>query len=169
MKKLLIIIGVTVGLNTSTVAGPIHEAAKTGDIVEVKSLISLGANVDHRDTSVNGSTPLWHAIEGNRFEIADFLVSVGANVNVKRLNDGKTPLFMAVQRDVRYVNLLINNGANVDERDRFGTTPVHYGNGIELLINNGANVNNQNNLGINPLMSRVGNPKAITALLLSAP
>jgi len=36
MKKLLIIIGVTVGLNTSIVAGPIHDAAMAGDIEEIK-------------------------------------------------------------------------------------------------------------------------------------
>jgi hypothetical protein len=37
MKKLLIIIGVTIGLNASIVAGPIHDAARDVDIECVKN------------------------------------------------------------------------------------------------------------------------------------
>ena len=53
MKKLLIIIGVTVGLNTSIVAGPIHEWAIKGNIEQIKSLINIGVGVDHKDEGGN--------------------------------------------------------------------------------------------------------------------
>lgn len=81
MKKLLIIIWVTFGLNTSIIAGPIHDAAGAKDLDEIKSLIEIGVSVDHRDK--NDLTALMISIAQNDFETADFLVSVGADVNAK--------------------------------------------------------------------------------------
>ena len=80
-EKLLIIIWVTFGLNTSIIAGPIHDAAGAKDLDEIKSLIEIGVSVDHRDK--NDLTALMISIAQNDFETADFLVSVGADVNAK--------------------------------------------------------------------------------------
>ena len=139
MKKLLIIIGVTIGLNTSIVAGPIHKAVKSGNIEEVKSLIKIGVSVDHRDE--NGMTALSYAVmpSWRSYEIADLLISLGANVNAEN-NSGHTPIFYT------------DNGLDFEQP-------------LNLLIANGANVNHQAKNGITPLMNFTTNPEALLVLI----
>jgi ankyrin repeat protein len=155
MKKLLIIIGVTVGLNTSVVAGPIHDAAKSGDIDEIKSLLNIGVSVDHKHN--NGATALHVSVYRSNFEVADFLISVGANVNAED-DFGRTPLMGA--RNVQVASLLINNGAEVGIKDLDGDTAIHrladppsdsVASVLELLIASGADVNETNIYGKTPL------------------
>ena len=155
MKKLLIIIGVTIGLNTSIIAGPIHDAAQNGEIDEIKSLINIGVSVDHKDN--NGATALHVSVRRSNFEVADFLISVGANVNAED-DFGRTPLMSA--REVRVASLLINNGAEVGIKDLDGDTAIHRlaewaGKStspvLKLLIASGADVNETNILGRTPM------------------
>ena len=72
--------------------GPLHEAAKKGNIDRVKRLIEEGANVDERDE--NNDTPLFIAVGQGHKEVAEILIFKGADVNAvdKR---GRTPLDLA--------------------------------------------------------------------------
>ena len=86
--------------------------------------------------------PLLHnAAYHGRKEIAEFLISKGANLNVKTRQDGSTPLHLAVRprggsdnKTVEIVELLIANGAdlnakrniNVNGKDRLGLTPLDH-------------------------------------------
>ena len=45
MKKLILTLGIIAGLN-SLYAAPIHDAARTGDLEKIKSLINSGVDVD---------------------------------------------------------------------------------------------------------------------------
>jgi ankyrin repeat protein len=155
MKKLLIIIGVIVGLNTSIVAGPIHDAASNGDIDEIKSLLNIGVSVDHKDKY--GRTALMVSIVSGHFETADFLISVGANVSHQDKR-GRTPLMSA--REVQIASLLINNGAEVGKKDFEGDTAMHrlanfqsdsLAPVLNLLIASGADVNETNIYGRTPM------------------
>ncbi len=159
MKKLLIIIGVTIGLNTSVVAGPIHEAAKIGDIEEIKSLISIGVSVDHKSTNPSwaGATALFFSIAYNKFEVADYLISIGADVNAELSSGGDTPLFNVLNSErLQYLHLLIDNGADVNHQNKFGDTPIFHQSvtpqSVNVLILNGADINHQNKRGQTPLM-----------------
>ena len=53
MKKLLII-GVTIGLTIRTFAGPIHDAASSGDIKSVQEELDKGVDVNAKKISENG-------------------------------------------------------------------------------------------------------------------
>jgi ankyrin repeat protein len=70
------------------------------------------------------------------------------------------------------MELLINNGANINARNRSGMTPLHAAalmgqyKAVELLVNKGADVNAKNNEGITPLQiaSRKGYQSIVTLL-----
>ncbi|MFQ5937799.1 MAG: ankyrin repeat domain-containing protein [Acidiferrobacterales bacterium] len=73
-------------------ADPLHDAARKGDLDQVKQLIAAGANVNAKDK--NGITPLHSAAVGNHREVAQALIASGADVNSKT-NNGMAPLHLA--------------------------------------------------------------------------
>lgn len=73
--------------------GLLHQAAKKGNLDEVRRLIEDGANVNVKDE--NSDTPLYIAVGQGHKEIAELLISKGADVNVV-CTLGYTPLHWAV-------------------------------------------------------------------------
>jgi len=155
MKKLLIIIGVTIGLTIRTFAGPIHDAAKNGDLFGVQAELDRGVDVDIKGS--HEETPLhWAAGDGHK-EIVELLVNNGADVNAKN-KWGGTPLHWApVGGNKEVVEFLIEKGANVNEKRTDGMTPLwvavskSYKEIIWLLIDKGADINVKDNEGNSPL------------------
>ena len=101
-------------------AAPIHDAAKKGDVAEVRRLLDEGTDANAKDD--DGSTPLSLAIrETNGYDIAfiKLLLERGADVNIQDKR-GNTALFWCVgkygdgQREV--FDLLMQKGATVDNR-----------------------------------------------------
>ncbi|MGX3011388.1 ankyrin repeat domain-containing protein [Helicobacter sp. 23-1044] len=115
-------------------------AAVVGDLNEVKSLISKGADVNMKDEF--GGTVLMKASMYGHFEIVKFLVSKGANVNAKDGILGFTALMSAsIEGHFEVVKFLVKNGANVNAKDMFSETALSYTENSEIkqfLINNGA-------------------------------
>ena len=145
MIKYLFYAFVLVSLASHGVAGPLHDAVKRGDLVQVKLLIAQGEDVNNRD-DVLGS-PLHQAAILGDGDMARLLVSKGADVNVDHSILG-TPLNVAaLEGNETVASVLITNGADVDARLIVGTTPLHaaasggHMDVIELLVANGANVN----------------------------
>ncbi len=103
------------------------DAARTGNFYEVKRLILKGANVN-----VKGKwnwTPLIYAAANpsNYKSICRLLILKGANVNVKGSKDGLTALMLAALNGHSIiVRLLMDNGANVNARDKNGYTALTY-------------------------------------------
>jgi len=87
----------------------IHEAAAGGDIEQIKSLISGGADVNAKDN--NGSTPLHYAVILANMDVIKLLISNGADVNAKD-KEGRTPLSWAKDlENNELVDLLRKHGA----------------------------------------------------------
>lgn len=101
-------------------AAPIHDAAKKGDVGEVRRLLDEGADVNIKNDG--GSTPLESAMladKGYNIEVVKLLLEHGADVNIRDMWGGtafscclRNP--GAVQREV--FDLLIQKGAIVDNR-----------------------------------------------------
>ena len=97
-----------------TNADPLNEAAKQGNLKEVKRLISKGANIEAKDAS--SATPLYNAVDKGNKDVVEFLISKGANINAN-CTDGFTPLHRATVLfggDKEMVKFLLSHGANVN-------------------------------------------------------
>ena len=82
----------------------------------------------------------------------------GVNANVKNSASGApTLLLAALNSQTEVIKLLIAEGADLDGKDKFGNTSLHYASQhgskgiVELLISNKANVNMKNKGGETPL------------------
>ena len=93
----------------------LHYAVVSGNIEQVKSLISNGVDIN-TNNQLNW-TPLHAAVRNNRIEIVKFLLESGANVDAVEPR-GQTALHFAVESGQKeVVQLLIEKGANLDITD----------------------------------------------------
>ncbi|KAL2766810.1 transient receptor potential cation channel subfamily A member 1 [Daubentonia madagascariensis] len=105
----------------------LHFAATQGATEIVKLMIS----------SYSGSTDIINAVDGNHetllhraslfdhHELADYLISVGADINSID-SEGRSPLILATaSASWNIVNLLLSKGARVDIKDHFGRNFLH--------------------------------------------
>jgi putative aminopeptidase FrvX len=102
---------------------PLQEAAVTNDIGMVKSLIEKGADVDARE-GIFLRTALQRAAAVGNKEVAELLLSYGANPNA-RDSGGLSALHYAATNDHKeMVELLIAKGADVNAKDASANTPL---------------------------------------------
>uniref|UniRef100_A0A8C7FXS3 Ankyrin repeat domain 52a n=1 Tax=Oncorhynchus kisutch TaxID=8019 RepID=A0A8C7FXS3_ONCKI len=144
----------------------LHHAAQSGymecfpilswvNIMDVlKLLVSRSADKGCKDKQ--GYTPLHAAAASGHIDIVKYLLRLGLD---EPNAFGNTALHVACYTGQEAVaNELVNQGANVNQPNRSGYTPLHLAavstNGalcLELLVNNGADVNQQSNAGKSPL------------------
>ena len=99
------------------------EAARTGNIEAVKQHIAAGADVNAKVKF--GWAPLHIATMYGHKEIAELLISSGADLNAKCNNDGWIPLQYAAQKGQKEIaELLISKGADVNAKNKNGHTPL---------------------------------------------
>jgi beta-lactamase regulating signal transducer with metallopeptidase domain len=134
----------------------LHQAAAYGDIEQVKSLVSKGADLSVKDE--DGNTALHHAVINGHKEIVRFLHAKDADVNEGRKN-GFTPLGDAARNGYKdIVETLIAKGVNVNiPQGKDQWTPLHgaadqgFVEVARLLLAQGADVNIKGAKGETPL------------------
>ena len=143
-------------VTSTSLAGPLHDAAAIGDLDRVKHLIARGVDVNAKDPT--RLTALDYATFMDHRSVVETLIAAGADVNVREDAYGLTPLHMAAKLGHRSLaELLIANGADIEARADDGVTPLQWAAlmGLkplaELLIAKGANVNVKDRAGATPL------------------
>ncbi|SDZ43165.1 ankyrin repeat domain-containing protein [Bacillus sp. 166amftsu] len=125
----------------------ITNAAMNGDMPTIQEI--LNENPDLVNTfSQDGWTPLHLASYFGKEEAARLLLSLGADIHARAKNSNENmPLHAAVaNKQVKLVELLIKNGADINAKQSGGWTSLHeaalLGNTeiVELLIKEGANI-----------------------------
>ncbi|RSL87145.1 hypothetical protein CDV31_016307 [Fusarium ambrosium] len=101
----------------------LHIAAGDGYSSIVKMLVENGADVDAK---VHGWTPMLLAAKAWRFQIPDYLIERGANVNATDYH-GRRALHWAAQHGaVTLARLLLQRGADIEAKDRWGKTAFQW-------------------------------------------
>ena len=100
--------------------------------------------------SINGFTPLQTAILLNQESNSLQLINGNHNVNALIRDERKISclhLAVMITESIKIVEALINKGANIESKDRFGKTPLHYAVEtkklaiVQALLKHGANAN----------------------------
>lgn len=105
----------------------LHDAAGAGNVLAVKMLLEAGLKVNRRD--YNGGTALHEALGRRLYDTVPLLLDAGADVSIRKL--GSEPLHVAIKAGkdgdecVGVVELLLDNGADIDAQDGNLRTPLH--------------------------------------------
>ena len=92
----------------------------------VRLLLDNGADVNIRDDSLSGPTPLLCALRNNMPSLVIPMVVRGAKLDVADV-DGKTPLHHAMNMgDEKAILLMLTMGAPTSVKDKWGHTPLDY-------------------------------------------
>ncbi|MDE0506064.1 MAG: ankyrin repeat domain-containing protein, partial [Candidatus Poribacteria bacterium] len=101
---------------------------------------------------------IWSAAAAGDVESLNMHLAKGANVHIRDKAFGVTPLTSAALfGKTETAELLIKNGADVNQKNRDGGTALHgaaflgHADTARLLLNNGADVNAENYEGVTPL------------------
>jgi ankyrin repeat protein/Tfp pilus assembly protein PilF len=165
----------TTGKNTHNIAKisstkytDIFDAIRNGALEDVMYFIEQ-KKVDVNTKNIDGVSLLHMAAGHGMAEIAEVLISNGANVNAK-MDNGFTPLFVAI--NVGVAKVLISAGADINAKNSVGSTPLFGAARIgmaeiaEVLISNGANVSAKMDEGFTPLF--VASNADVAKVLISA-
>lgn len=145
-------------VNAKSAAGetPLHAAVYYSDLAELLLAKKADPNVRNKD----GQTPLYAAIHAHRGWGVGLLVNTyKADVNLGD-NRGTTPLGEAASRGLpEVVEILLNNGAEMDAKGYLGKTPLSWAalagstNVVNILLARHADANSRDDEGKTPLHS----------------
>jgi glyoxylase-like metal-dependent hydrolase (beta-lactamase superfamily II) len=110
--------------STALFSQEIFDAVKAGDLAKVKTLVEKDPQIIN-EKSRGGMTILLAAVGYRRLEIAEYLISQGAEVNVR--NDfNTTPLHLACGNGLpsEFVRRLVEKGADVNAVAKYSGRPL---------------------------------------------
>ncbi|CAL8094783.1 unnamed protein product [Calicophoron daubneyi] len=130
------------------------DAAKNGDVEEVKNLMNNGAPFT---TDWLGISPLHFAAMNGHLSSCEALLRAGISRDARTKVD-RTPLHLAAQEGhADIVELLLRNGADLDAKDMLRMTALHWAAErghtpvVQMLMRFGADAHVQNKFEMTPL------------------
>ncbi len=136
---------------------PLHESVRYGNVENARLLLEAGARVNAQDNL--GKSPILLIMPKSRqADLYSLLLSYKANVNIKDMY-GDSVLHVATMNgaDSHTLNQLILAGADINERNKEGITPLalavdHRRTAIiQFYIGAGADIHAEDNMGETPL------------------
>jgi len=151
-KFSILFVGLSLFQVSRAMDGPLHDAAKRGDVSAVQQL--LGDGVDCNQQDATGATPLHLAAEKGHAKIAALLLRAGADLS--RVNrSGWTSLHAAARGgSAELVDMLLQAGADHSAKTSGGNTPLHIAANsgraevAEVLLTAGADDSARNERGM---------------------
>ena len=138
----------------------LHEAAATGDVIEISRLVEQGANLEQRDPA--GRTPLHLAAFNSHGAALEALASAGGDMNALENDAYDVITISAVAGDLEMMKLALSLGGNPGNitSPYEGTALIaaaHLGHHdvVRALIDAGAPLDHVNNLGWTALIEAV--------------
>ncbi|HAD79567.1 ankyrin repeat domain-containing protein [Empedobacter falsenii] len=136
-------------LNSNPISESISYKIEKGNIEEVKNIL-IENKIDLEDSYLR--TPLIWASFYNNVDLLIWLIDNGANINHQDKNGYSALHFVAQENCKNVVEILLNNGIDVELEDFYGNTALWTavfnakGNNeiVELLLDSGANFNHLN-------------------------
>lgn len=101
------------------------KACRIGDKERLKSILLESPQAINESDSKLGWTGLYCSVMCGHTEIAKYLISNSADINVQN-RMGETPLHQAIEcRNMKLIKLLLKSGANPNVQQNDGETPLH--------------------------------------------
>lgn len=139
------------------------EAIEYGSIDYMRYLVEI-YQVPLNCCDLYGTTPLWYSYYScKKFDFFYYLLQHGADCNLRTGEIGMSDFHRACGwANLDIIQLLLNYGASINQRDNIGKTPLMYSIDFrtntyystqisELLIKNNSNVNEKDMNGLSPL------------------
>ena len=121
----------------------LHLAVQNEDIQMVRLLVSKGIDINKKQDIHPLFTAILHNIKPN-YEIVDYLLQNGADVNTSDSDRGLTPLFVALsQNDIFLIKLILKYKPSIDATDANNFSAIYYAchfgdiRTVKILIENG--------------------------------
>ncbi|MFN7095826.1 MAG: ankyrin repeat domain-containing protein, partial [Burkholderiales bacterium] len=148
--------GAKINAQTNYGENALHLAAYKGYLASCKLLIQYNINLNLKAS--RDFTALHYAIEGNQIAVVEYLMNVGAYLQAKTDFLGLTPLHLAIVfGNFECVQLLLEQGADIETKGRLGGTPLHVAARkgqaelVKLLLSKGAQLQVQDGMLRTPL------------------
>nr|CAD7201563.1 unnamed protein product [Timema douglasi] len=131
-------------------------AAGAGHLNVVKTLVKMGADVNH-PTKTN-STPLRAACFDGRLDIVRYLTDHHANIHLANKYNNTCLMIAAYKGHLDIVSFLLEKGANPNEKAHCGATALHFAaecghvDIVRELLEHGAHITKNEN-GMTPLIA----------------
>lgn len=148
---------VKMDVTISSIINLLQNSVNEEDVLRILKRYIEKNTISKVDIRKHSNSLLVIACNKNYLEAIEFLISLGANVNVKD-NKGITPLHGACSlNNTKLAKLLLERGADLEAKDNNGMTPFYYALAskhveiAQLLLDAGANLDIKDNKGYYPL------------------